>query len=258
MLFACDVGNTHIVLGAYDGDQLTAHWRVSTDRQKTEDEYAMLVSELLRSSNLCMADFSGAIISTVVPSLRLILEHMFLKYFHLQPLIVGVNTDIELAVVYDNPSELGADRLVNAVAAIQAYEVPLIIIDFGTATTYCYIDEQKRYVGGAISPGVFVSAEALYTKASKLPRIEVVKPPSVIAGNTIHAMQSGLLYGYVGQVEGIVKRMKQQMAQQPTVIATGGLCRLIANETDCIDVVDPFLTLKGLYLIYCHQLKKRR
>ncbi|GAY77678.1 pantothenate kinase type III, CoaX-like [Sporolactobacillus inulinus] len=151
---------------------------------------------------------------------------------------------------YEHPRELGADLIVNAVAAIHDYQAPMIVIDFGTATTYSYIDETQSYIGGAIAPGIDIATEALYERASKLPRIQITKPPSIFGRNTIHAMQSGVLFGYVGQVEGIVSRMKKQAAGDPVVVATGGLCRLISNETDMIDHVDPFLTLKGLYLIY--------
>lgn len=155
-----------------------------------------------------------------------------------------------LNIKYDNPKEVGADRIVNAVAAIHLYGNPLIVVDFGTATTYCYIDENKQYMGGAIAPGITISTEALYSRAAKLPRIEITRPDNIIGKNTVSAMQSGILFGYVGQVEGIVKRMKWQAKQEPKVIATGGLAPLIANESDCIDIVDPFLTLKGLELIY--------
>lgn len=250
MLFVCDVGNTNIVLGVYDGDKLAQHWRIATDRDKTEDEYAMLIQSLLASRDMSFMDFDGAAISTVVPSLLFALERMFEKYFHIHPLVVGPGVRTGLNLKYDNPKEIGADRIVNAVAAVHDYQAPLIVIDFGTATTYCYIDEHSDYIGGAIAPGINVSTEALYEKASKLPRIEIAKPPHIIGRNTIHAMQSGVLFGYVGQVEGIVTRMKKQASQSPVVVATGGLCTLIANETDSIDYVDKFLTLKGLYLIY--------
>ncbi|CAM3230925.1 type III pantothenate kinase [Sporolactobacillus spathodeae] len=250
MIFVCDVGNTNIVIGAYDGDQLREHWRLATDREKTEDEYAMLIQNLLAIRGLRFEDFDGAAISTVVPSLLFALERMFQKYFQIRPLIVGPDVCTGLKLKYDNPKEIGADLIVNAVAAVHAYQAPIIVIDFGTATTYSYIDENADYIGGAIAPGINISTEALYEKASKLPRIEIAKPPHIVGRNTIHAMQSGVLFGYVGQVEGIVARMKQQASKPPVVVATGGLCTLIADETGSIDYVDKFLTLKGLYLIY--------
>jgi type III pantothenate kinase len=172
------------------------------------------------------------------------------KYFGIKPLIVGPGIKTGLNIKYENPREVGADRIVNAVAGIQEYGSPLIIVDFGTATTYCYINEDKQYMGGAIAPGINISTEALYSKAAKLPRIEISRPEGIIGKNTVSAMQAGILYGYVGQVEGIVNRIKAQSNLEPTVIATGGLATLIANESTVIDVVEPFLTLKGLQLIY--------
>lgn len=254
MIFVCDVGNTHIVLGAYDDGKLINHWRISTDREKTEDEFAMLINDLFQYSGLSFHNFSGVVISSVVPSIMFALERLCEKYFHLKPLVVSPGIKTGLNLKYDNPKELGADLIVNAVAAVNDYQAPIIVIDFGTATTYSYIDEHKGYIGGAIAPGIDIATEALYEKASKLPRIEIVKPPHIVGRNTVHAMQSGVLFGYVGQVEGIVSRMKKQAATKPVVVATGGLCSLISNETDVIDHVDPFLTLKGLFLIYQRNL----
>ncbi|TGA96541.1 type III pantothenate kinase [Sporolactobacillus shoreae] len=250
MIFVCDVGNTNIVLGAFSDGKLVHHWRISTDREKTEDEFAMVVNNLFQYRGLSFSDFSGAAISTVVPSILFALERMCEKYFHLSPLVVGPGIKTGLNLKYDNPKEIGADLIVNAVAAIHDYQAPIIVIDFGTATTYSYIDKESNYVGGAIAPGINISTEALYEKASKLPRIEIAKPPHIVGRNTIHAMQSGVLFGYVGQVEGIVSRMKKQSGSKTEVVATGGLCTLISNETDIIDHVDKLLTLKGLYLIY--------
>ncbi|WP_243299328.1 type III pantothenate kinase [Bacillus litorisediminis] len=250
MIFVLDVGNTNIVLGVYEGDHLKYHWRVETNRHRTEDEYAMIVKGLYDHSGLSFSDIDGIIISSVVPPIMFSLERMCVKYFNIDPLIVGPGVKTRLNIKYDNPKEVGADRIVNAVAAIHDYGSPLIIVDFGTATTYCYIDEHKQYCGGAIAPGISISTEALYSKAAKLPRIEIAKPDQIVGRNTVSAMQSGILYGYVGQVEGIVSRMKKQSHQNPTVIATGGLANLISEECDVIDIVDPFLTLKGLRLIY--------
>ena len=250
MIFVFDVGNTNTVLGVYDGEELTHHWRIETNRNKTNDEYGMLIKSLFDFADLALSDISGIIISSVVPPIMFALEKMCIRYFNLKPLVVGPGIKTGLDIKYDNPKEVGADRIVNAVAGIHKYGSPLIIVDFGTATTYCYITEDKQYLGGAIAPGIGISTEALYTRAAKLPRIEIVRPEGVVGRNTVSAMQSGILYGYVGQVEGIVNRMKNESKQTPTVIATGGLASLIAQESSVIDIVDPFLTLKGLQLIY--------
>lgn len=251
LIFVFDVGNTNIVLGVYDGDELKYHWRIETDRNRSADEYGMVIKSLFDFSNLSFSQISGIIISSVVPPIMFSLEKMCQKYFHVKPLIVGPGIKTGLDIKIDNPREVGADRIVNAVAAIHEYGSPLIIIDFGTATTYCYINEQRQYMGGAIAPGINISTEALYTKAAKLPRIEIARPEGgVIGKNTVASMQSGVLYGYVGQVEGIVQRMMEQSKGKLTVIATGGLSSLIAQESKMIDIVDPFLTLKGLQLIY--------
>jgi type III pantothenate kinase len=250
MLLVIDIGNTNIVLGMYEGDQLKFHWRVATDRNKTEDEYGMLVRSLFDSVGLTFEQVDGVIISSVVPPLNFAIERMCDKYFHKKPLVVGPGIKTGLNIKYEYPREVGADRIVNAVAAIHEYGTPLIIVDFGTATTFCYIDEQGQYWGGAIAPGIGISTEALVSRAAKLPRIEIAKPPSVVGRNTIASMQSGIYYGFVGQVEGIVRRIIAEYKTRPKVVATGGLAALIANETDCIDVVDPNLTLKGLRLIY--------
>ncbi|MCP1492189.1 type III pantothenate kinase [Peribacillus frigoritolerans] len=250
MIFVLDVGNTNTVLGVYDEDILKYHWRIETNRHKTEDEYGMIIKSLLQHENLAFDQFDGIIISSVVPPIMFALERMCKKYFGIKPLIVGPGIKTGLNIKYENPREVGADRIVNAVAGIQEYGSPLIIVDFGTATTYCYINEDKQYMGGAIAPGINISTEALYSKAAKLPRIEISRPEGIIGKNTVSAMQAGILYGYVGQVEGIVNRIKAQSNLEPTVIATGGLATLIANESTVIDVVEPFLTLKGLQLIY--------
>lgn len=250
MIFVFDVGNTNIVLGVYDQDVLKHHWRIETNRQKTEDEYGMVVKQFFSSEGLNLTDIKGIIISSVVPPIMYSLEQMCKKYFSINPMVIGPGIKTGLNIKYDNPKEVGADRIVNAVAAIELYGSPLIIVDFGTATTYCYVNESNQYMGGAIAPGIGISTEALYTRASKLPRIEIAKPKNIIGKNTVNAMQSGILYGYVGQVEGIVARIKSQALVDPKVVATGGLATLIAKESSVIDIVDPFLTLKGLNMIY--------
>ncbi|WP_071458829.1 type III pantothenate kinase [Bacillus massilinigeriensis] len=250
MIFVFDVGNTNIVLGVYEQDELKHHWRIETNRHRSEDEYGMVIKSLFNHVGLSFSDIDGIIISSVVPPIMFALERMCQKYFQVKPLVVGPGIKTGLNIKYENPREVGADRIVNAVAAIHEYGSPLIIVDFGTATTYCYINEQKQYMGGAIAPGIGISTEALYSRAAKLPRIEITRPDDVIGKNTISAMESGIVYGYVGQVEGLVQRMKDISKTEPTVIATGGLASLIATESKIIDIVDPFLTLKGLQLIY--------
>ncbi|WP_019415329.1 type III pantothenate kinase [Paenisporosarcina sp. TG20] len=250
MILVLDIGNTNIVLGVYHNDKLIHHWRMETDRYKTEDEYGMQVKSLFNHAEIDFSQIKGIAISSVVPPIMFALERMCQKYFGLKPLVVGPGVKTGLNIKYENPREVGADRIVNAVAAIEEYGTPLIIVDFGTATTYCYINENGEYMGGAIAPGIGISIEALFAKASKLPRIELTKPENVIGRNTVSAMQAGIVFGYVGQVEGIVSRMKAQSNRKPTVIATGGMASLIAAETTMIDSIDPYLTLKGLYIIY--------
>ncbi|WP_227939100.1 type III pantothenate kinase [Alkalihalobacillus deserti] len=250
MILVVDVGNSNISLGVYEEKELKYHWRMATSRQKTEDEWAMSIKSLFAYEDLSFDAIEGIIISSVVPPIMFVLEQMCKIYFNIKPMVIGPGIKTGLNVKYDNPREVGADRIVNAVAAIQLYGAPLIIVDFGTATTYCYVNENRQYMGGAIAPGISISTEALYTKASKLPRIEIAKPKNILGTNTVHAMQAGIYYGYVGQVDGIVKRMKSLSDENPTVIATGGLATLIASESETIDVIEPFLTLKGLQMIY--------
>jgi type III pantothenate kinase len=250
MLLVFDIGNTNIVLGAYEGEELLQHWRVSTDRQKTGDEYGILINNLFTYGGLSIKDISAVIISSVVPPLVVPLVRMCQRYFKVEPLVVGPGIKTGIFIKYENPREVGADRIVNAVAAHQKYSGPLIIVDFGTATTFCAIGENGDYLGGAIAPGIGISTEALFQRAAKLPRIELVKPKSVICRNTVTSMQSGIIYGFVGQVDGIVSRMKAEMDQEVYVIATGGLANLIAQETTAINAVEHFLTLEGLRIIY--------
>ncbi|MDQ0158469.1 type III pantothenate kinase [Alkalibacillus salilacus] len=252
MIFVLDVGNTNTVMGVFEQDKLTYQWRIATDRHKTEDEYAMQVKALLQHHGLSFDDFDGVIISSVVPPIMFSLEKMCEYYFHLKPLVVGSQrVDAHLKMAYPNPQEIGADRIVNAVGAIKMYGAPAVIIDFGTATTYCYVNENEEYVGGAIAPGINISTEALYAKAAKLPRIEIGRPHQVVGQSTVEAMQSGIYYGYVGQVDAVVNQFKAQANQTPTVVATGGLARLIGKGSETIDYVDTELTLHGLYEIYC-------
>ncbi|MBW8351515.1 type III pantothenate kinase [Bacillus sp. IITD106] len=250
LIFVLDVGNSNIVLGVYQGNDLKYHWRIETSRHKTEDEFGMAINALFQHVGLRFEDINGIIISSVVPPIMFTLERMCSKYFQVKPLIVGPGIKTGLNIKYENPREVGADRIVNAVAGIHEYGSPLIIVDFGTATTFCYINEKSEYMGGVIAPGIGISTEALYSKAAKLPRIEITHVDEIIGKNTVAAMQAGILFGFVGQVEGIVKRIMEKSKQKPTVVATGGLANLIATETKMIDIVDQDLTLKGLQLIY--------
>ncbi len=251
MLFVLDVGNTNTVLGVFEKHNLKYEWRIKTDRYKTADEFGMLIKSLFNHRGLDFAAINGVIISSVVPPIMFALEKMCRDYFHTDPLVVGKETvRSHLKMSYPNPQEIGADRIVNAVGAIKEYGAPLIIIDFGTATTYCFVNENREYCGGIISPGINISMDALYQKAAKLPKIEIEAPANVIGSSTVEAMKSGVFYGAVSQVDGIVNRMKQTISQDPKVIATGGLATLIADGSETIDIVDPHLTLKGLYEIY--------
>ncbi len=256
MLFVLDVGNTNTVLGVFDGDDLLHEWRIKTDRHKTEDEFGMLIHSLFNYKGITFSDIDGVVISSVVPPIMMALEKMSRDYFDIDPIIVG-NQDISryINMSYPNPNEVGADRIVNAVSAIENYGAPAIVIDFGTATTFCYIDEDESYHGGLIAPGINISMEALYSKASKLPKIEIDVPETVIGYSTIGAMQSGVYYGYVSLVDGIVEKIKEHIKHEVKVIATGGLSNLISKDSRTIDVVDRHLTLKGLQIIY-HRLKE--
>lgn len=251
MLLVFDVGNTNIVLGLYDGDKMIYHWRAATNELKTADEYAASLGMMFQLDGVTFDMVTDIIISSVVPPVNPTLEYLCRRYFHVEPMMVGPGMKTGLNILYDNPRELGVDRIVNAVAGITLYGGPLIIIDLGTATTFCAIDERKRYLGGAVTPGIGISMEALFQRASKLPRIELTPASSVICKNTVSAMQSGIYYGAIGQVDGIVRRMKKEMGyKEIKVIATGGLADLIASQSETIDVIDPLLTLKGLYILF--------
>jgi len=250
MLLAIDIGNTNVVLGMFDEKRLVEHWRVGTNVQITPDEYAMIFKDLFDFAGLGFSQVTGVIISTVVPTLLPVMTEMSRKYFKIEPVIVTHELKTGLTIRYDNPKEVGADRIVNAVAGYMLYGGPLIIVDFGTATTFCAITESGEYLGGAICPGIKISAEALFQRASKLPRVELSKPEKVIGTDTISAMQAGIIYGYAGLVDGIVERMKKELSANSKVIATGGLAELVSPETRSIEEIKPQLTLEGLLLLY--------
>lgn len=250
MILVYDVGNTNVVMGVYEDRDLLHHWRISTDKSRTVDEYAMVIKNLFDFNGLSFKRVDGAIISSVVPPVTPILEEMIQRYFSVSPLIVGPGVKTGIPIIYDNPREVGADRIVNAVAAYAKYSGPLIIVDFGTATTFCAITEKGEYLGGAIAPGIGISTEALFQRASKLPRVEIVRTESIIGKNTVYGMQAGIYYGFCGQVDRIIQLMKGELGGDIKVVATGGLAPLIGYESQEIEIIDPLLTLEGLLAIY--------
>lgn len=249
-LFCVDIGNTNVVMGLYEGDTLSTHWRIATAHRKMADEYAMLILDLFERAAQDPVAVEGVAIASVVPPLTGIFEKLSHRYFGCTPMLVSADVRARVHIRYDNPHEVGADRIVNAVATFRRYGGPACVVDFGTATTFDAISPEGDYLGGAIAPGIGISAEALFQRTAKLPRIDLVRPPTVIGKNTVHSMQSGMLFGYVGLVEGIVTRFRAELGPQMKVIATGGLAPLVAAETDVIDLVDPWLTLEGLRLMW--------
>lgn len=250
MLLAIDIGNTNIVWGVFEGETLIADWRVRTDLAKTTDEYAILLLDLLRVKNIQPDGLDGVVLSSVVPPLTTIFEELSERYFHRLPLTISCELDTGLTLRYENPREIGSDRIVNAAAAHRLYGGPIIIVDFGTATTFCAVTAKGEYLGGAIAPGLRISAEALFSRAAKLPKVEMVRPKSVIGRDTVTSMQAGLIFGYAGLVDAIVDRMQEELGLKCFVVATGGLSTLIAADSRTIREVRPNLTLEGLSLLY--------
>ena len=249
-LFCVDIGNTNVVMGLYAGQELVTHWRVATDPHRMADEYGMLVLDLLERSEQSPAAIEGVIVASVVPPLTAIFEKLSERYLGHKPLVVDATVHTGVRILLDNPKEVGADRVVNVLAAYRRYGGPACVVDLGTGTTFDLLSATGDYLGGAIAPGIGIAAEALTQRTAKLPRIDLVRPPSVIGKNTVHAMQSGLLFGYVGLVEGLIARFRAELGPELKVIATGGLAPLIAAETAIFDAVDPWLTLEGLRLVW--------
>jgi type III pantothenate kinase len=254
MLLAIDIGNTNIVVGVFDGDRLLHSWRLSTLRQRTADEMGMWVLQLFQHGQLTPRDVDGVVIASVVPTLTRPTAEMATRYFDRPPLVVDAAVDTGMPVRYDSPSDVGADRIVNGVAAYELFGRAegraLIVVDFGTATTFDAISDRGEYIGGVICPGVNISADALFMRAARLPRVDVRRPESVIGRTTVGSMQSGLFYGYIGLVEGVVQRMRRELGDRVACIATGGLAEMIAPDTKAIDAVDRDLTLHGLRMIW--------
>ncbi len=254
MLLAFDVGNSNIVLGVFEGDELVTYWRMATDHNKSADEIGILIHQLFQYENLSLEDVDDVIISSVVPHVMYSLQHMAQKYCRCEAIVIGPGIKTGMNIKYDNPRQVGADRIVNAVAGFKKYGGPIIIVDFGTATTFCAINEKCEYLGGAILPGIKISSDALYQRAAKLTRVELVKPDKIICKNTNQSIQAGIIYGYVGSVDYIVNKMKKELGGEQTdhikVIATGGLATMISTESESIDEVNRFLTLDGLNEIY--------
>jgi type III pantothenate kinase len=251
MLLAVDVGNTQTVIGMFERDRLEQHWRLGSQAERTTDEWALVVQGLLTQVGLSFGrSVTGVVISSVVPRVTQALREMTERYFHFEPLIVGPGVKTGLPIVTDNPKEVGADRVVNAIAAHARYGAPCIVIDFGTATTFDAVSDRGEYLGGAIAPGVEISTNALVSGAAQLRNIEFLEPRSVIGKTTVEAIQSGVLYGFAGQVEGIVERMREELGHETPTVATGGLAQVIMPLTKAIDHHEPWLTLEGLQLIY--------
>ena len=251
MLLVIDVGNTNIVLGVFKEKELLYDWRISTEKDRTSDEYGLLFEQIFKFNNIDIEELEDVIISSVVPPLMHTLPAMSLKYFNIEPIVVGPGVKTGMNIKYDNPKEVGADRIVNAIAAYEKYGGPLIIIDFGTAITFCAISKEGDYLGGAITPGIKISTEALFMRTAKLPKIEIVKPDKVIGTNTTNSIRSGVVYGYIGMVDYIIEKMIEEMGEDKVnVIATGGFSNLIASESKYIKTIDKLLTLEGLRIIF--------
>jgi type III pantothenate kinase len=257
MLLTLDIGNTNVTIGVFDGDRVRATWRFATDIERLADEYAVMLLGLLNAARIEPRSIDQAVMACVVPELAVVFERLCERYFGAAPLVVGTGTKTGVRVLYDNPREVGADRIVDVVAALHEYgPPPLIIVDVGTATVFDAVSADGDYLGGAIAPGIGIASEALFSRAAKLYRVELERPKHAIGKNTVAAVQSGTVFGYVGLVEGVLARFKRELGGQARVIATGGWAALLAQETRAFDVIDPDLTLKGLRLV--HEMNTRR
>lgn len=250
MLLVMDVGNTNTVLGVYEGDRLRKSWRITTRREQTVDEYGVMIENLFQSATLSPQAIDAVAISCVVPTVLPTLEEMSRRYFHTSPVVAEPGVNVKVPMLVDNPREVGADRVINVVAAIRLYGPPLIVVDFGTATTFDVVSPRGEFLGGAIAPGLIIAAEALFSRGSQLYRVELTRPKTVIGRNTITNMQSGIIFGYAGLVDGIIERIRAEMGGDPRVVATGGLASLIQPESKYIQEVNPDLTLEGLRLLF--------
>jgi len=250
MLLAIDIGNTEITIGVFEGEKIRATWHMATGIHRRADEYAALLLNLLHHQNIDTSGIKKVALCSVVPPLIATFEKLFQQYFNASPLVIGSGVKTGVRIRMDNPREVGADRIVNAAAAHHLYGGPVIITDLGTATTFDTVSKEGDYLGGAIAPGIITAAEGLFARAAMLPRVELTRPKQAIGTNTTSAMQSGIIFGYVGLVEGIVARIQQELEEKAKVVATGGYAELIANETSVIDTINPDLTLIGLRLIY--------
>jgi len=250
MILTMDIGNTNIKCAIFDGSEMLNYWRISTNRTMTSDEYGMLMLNLFTHNKLETSKIGGIVISSVVPTINYTIDHMCMTYFGMQPMFVAPGIKTGIHIKYDNPRELGSDRIANAVAAYELYGGPCIFIDFGTATSFGVVSEKGEFLGGAICPGLKVTADAIVERTAKLPRFELLKPPTVIGKNTISNLQSGILYGHIGQVNYLINRMKEELGCDCKVVATGGMAVMIREDAPEINYFDGLLTLKGLRLIY--------
>jgi len=250
MLLAIDIGNTNITLGVYKGDAPGPRWRFAAGREKMPDEYGALILSLCQRAGISANDISAIVMASVVPPLKSVFVEACIRYFQIPPMVVDGRSNTGIRIKYDDLEQAGADRIVNAAAGYRLYGGPACIVDFGTATTFDAVSAEGDFLGGAIAPGIRISAEALFQRAAKLPKVDFVRPPAAIGKNMAHSLQSGLLFGYVGLVEGILARMSGELGSSTKVIATGGLAEVVARETVSISIVAPWLTLEGLRIIY--------